>query len=53
MCAKCDDLHTCGDVINRAIRRYRCVYHLCDDTDRVAVMSNMVGEISGIGVVLS
>ena len=21
MCAKCDDLHTCGDVINRAIRR--------------------------------
>ena len=27
--------------------------HLCDDTDTVAVMSNMVGEISGIVVVLS
>ena len=50
MCAKCDDLHTC-DVINRAIRRYRGVCHLCDDTDTVAVMSNMVGEMSGIVVV--
>ena len=27
--------------------------HLCDETDTVAVMSNMVGEMSGIGVVLS
>ena len=27
--------------------------HLCDDTDTVAVMSNMVGEMSGIVVVLS
>ena len=27
--------------------------HLCDDTDTVAVMSNMVGEISGIGIVFS
>ena len=53
MCVKCDDLHTCCDVIDRVIHRYRCVCHLCDDTDRVAVMSNMVGEISGIGVVLS
>ena len=26
---------------------------LCDDTDTVAVMSNMVGEISGIVAVLS
>ena len=50
--AKCDDLHTC-DIIDRAIHRYRCVCRLCGDTDRVAVMSNMVGEISGIGVVLS
>ena len=52
-CAKCDDLHTCCDVINRAIRRYRCVCHLCDDTDTVAVMSNMAGEMSGIVVVFS
>ena len=44
-CAKCDDLHTCCDVIDTAIHRYRCVCHLCDDTDTVAVMSNMVGEI--------
>ena len=43
MCAKCDDLHTCCDVIDRAIHRYRYVYHLCDDTDTVAVISNMVG----------
>ena len=27
--------------------------HLCDDTDTVAVMSNMVGEISGIFIVFS
>ena len=52
-CAKCDNLHTCCDVIDRAMHRYRCVCHLCDDTDIVAVMSNMVGEMSGIGVVLS
>ena len=49
---QCDDLHTC-DVINRAIQRYRCVCHLCDDTDTFAVMSNMAGEMSGIVVVLS
>ena len=53
MCAKCDDLHTCCDVIDRAIHWYRCVYHLCDDTDTVAVISNMVGEMSGIVVVFS
>ena len=35
------------------MHRYRCVCHLCDDTDTVAVMSNMVGEMSGLGVVLS
>ena len=52
-CVKCDDLHTCCDVINRVIRRYRCVCHLCDDTDTVALMSNMVGEMSAIVVVLS
>ena len=27
--------------------------HLCDDTDTVAVMSNMAGEMSGIVIVLS
>ena len=27
--------------------------HLCDDTDTVAVMSNMAGEMSGIVVVFS
>ena len=27
--------------------------HLFDDTDKVAVMSNMVGEMSGIVVLLS
>ena len=27
--------------------------HLCDDTDTVAVMSNMAGEMSGIIVVFS
>ena len=52
-CAKCDDLHTYCDVIDRAIHWYRCVCHLCDDTDTVSVMSNMVGEMSGIVVVLS
>ena len=46
-------LHTCCDVIDRAMHRYRCVCHLCDVTDIVAVMSNMVGEMSGIGIVLS
>ena len=53
MCAKCDDLHTCCDVINTAIHQYRCVCHLCDDTDTVAVVSNMVCQMSGIVVVLS
>ena len=53
MCAKCDDLHTCCDVIDRAIHQYRCVYHLWDDTDTVAVISNMVGEMSVIVVVSS
>ena len=53
MCAKCDDLHTCSDVIDRVIHRYSCVCLLCDDTDTVAAMSNMVGEMSGIVVVLS
>ena len=41
------------DGINRAIRRYRCVCHLCDDTDTVAVMSNMAGVMSGIVIVFS
>ena len=50
-CAKCDDLHTC-DVIDTALHRYRYVWHLCDDTDTVAVVSKMDGEMSGI-VVLS
>ena len=40
-CAKCDDIHTCFDVISRAVRRYRCMCHLCDDTDTVAVMSSI------------
>ena len=53
MCTKCDNLHTCCDVIDRAMPRYIYVCHLYDDTDTVAVMSNMVGEMSGIGVVLS
>ena len=53
MCAKCVDLHTYCDVIDTAIHQYRCVCHLCDDTDTVAVMSNMVGEISGIVIMLS
>ena len=52
-CAKCDDLHTCCDVTDTAIHQYRCVCHLSDDTDTVAVMSNMVGEMSEIVVVLS
>ena len=38
-CAKCDDLHTCCDVIDTVIHRYRCVCHLCDDTDTVALVS--------------
>ena len=53
MCAKCDNLHACCDVIDRGMHRYRCVCHLCDYTDTVAVTSNMVGEMSGIGIVLS
>ena len=53
MCAKCDDLHNCSDVIDRAIHWDRCVCHLCDDTETVAVMSNMAGEMSGIVVVFS
>ena len=53
MCAKCDDLQTYCDVIDRAIHRYRCVCLLCDDTDTVAVILNIVGEMSGIVVVLS
>ena len=53
MCVKCDNLHTCCDVIDRGMHRYICVCHLRDDTDTVDVMSNMVGEMSGIGVVLS
>ena len=38
-CAKCDDLHTCCDVFDTALHRHRCVCHLCDDTDTVAVVS--------------
>ena len=53
MCAKCEDLHTCCDVINRAICRYTCVCRLCDDMDTVAVMSNMAGEMSSIVIVFS
>ena len=53
MCAKCDDFHTCFDVIDTVIHQFRCVCHLRDDTDTVAVMSNIVGELSGIDVVLS
>ena len=53
MCAKCDDLHNCCDVIDTGLHRYRCVYHLCDDTDTVAVVSTMYGEMSGIVIVLS
>ena len=36
-----------------AIHQYRCVCHLCDDTDRVAVVSKKDDEMSGIVVVLS
>ena len=50
-CANCDELHTC-DIMDTAIHLYRCVFHMCDDTDTVAVMSNMVGDMSGIVVVL-
>ena len=54
MCSKGDDYHTCCDVSGTAIHQYRCVCcHLCDDKDKVAVMSNIVGEISGIVIVLS
>ena len=52
-CAKYDELHTCCDVFDTVIHRYRCVCHLCDDTDTVAVVSKMVGEMSGIVIVLS
>ena len=50
---KCDDFHTCCDESDTAIHRYRSVCHLCHDTDTVAVMSDTVGEMSGIDVVLS
>ena len=42
-------------VVMSSIERYvdRGVCHLCDDTDTVAVMSNMAGEMSGIIVVFS
>ena len=53
MCAKRDDLHTCCDIFDRALHRYRCVYHLCDEIDTVAVISNTVGEMSSIAFVLS
>ena len=53
MCVKCDNLHTCCDVIDRGMNRYRSVCHLRDDTDTVSVRSNMVVEMSGIGIVLS
>ena len=53
MCAKCDGLHTCCDIIDRVMHRYRCVCHLCDYTDTVAMISKMVGEMPGIVVVLS
>ena len=53
MCAKCDDLHICCDIRNRVIGQYRYLCRLCDDTEIVAVMSNMVGEMSGIFVVFS
>ena len=42
-----------GPDLGPAHRRYRCVCHLCDDTDTVALMSNMLGEMSGIVIVLS
>ena len=35
------------------MHRYRCVCHLRDDTDTISVMPNMVGEMSGLGIVLS
>ena len=38
---------------DRAIHRYRCVCHWCNDTDTVAVMSNMVGKMSCIVILLS
>ena len=51
---QCDDYHTYCDVTDIVIHWYRCVCcHLCDDTDTVAVMSNIVGEMSGIVVVFS
>ena len=42
-------------VVMSLIERYidTRVCHLCDDTDTVAVMSNMVGEMTGIVIVLS
>ena len=42
-------------VLVSSIERYvdTAVCHLCDDTDTVAVMSNMAGEMSGIVVVFS
>ena len=53
MCAKGDDFHNCWDVVDTAIHRHRCVCDLCDNTDTVAMMSNIVGEMSGIVIVLS
>ena len=44
--------HLC-DVIDRAMPRYIYVCPLCDDTDTVAVMSNMVSDMSGRGILLS
>ena len=40
-------------VVMSLIQQYRCVCHLCDDRDTVAVLSNIVGEMSGIDIVLS
>ena len=58
MYIRCDDIcvpnvTTYTLVVMSLTERCRCVCHLCDDTDTVTVMSNMVGEMSGIGVVLS
>ena len=42
-------------VVMSSIERYvdTNVCHLCDDTDTVGLMSNMVGEMSSIVVVFS
>ena len=49
----CNVIYSVCDVIDTALHRYRCVCHLCDDTDTVAVVSRMVGEMAGIVIVLS